>query len=194
MGMFARMTNLIEVHDYQLTDELREAIILHLNVLRDEFTRYFPEIKKSDFNLVRNPFVEAVQDCIPDELDAVQEEFLNLINDSNAKVLFSTRTLPKFWCSMLRTYPLVAQIAIKAILPFPSTYLCETGFSSLVAIKTKNRNRLDVEPDLRCCLSETEHIILYLLKKSSSNLHIRYSDNFIRAVITHLSHEYGRGS
>ena len=62
-GMFARMTNSIEVHDYQLTDKLRDAIILHLNVLRDEFTRYFPEIKKTDFNLVRNPF-ETVQDCI----------------------------------------------------------------------------------------------------------------------------------
>ena len=68
--MFARITNLIEVHDYQLTDELRDAIILHLNVLKDEFARYFPEIKKTDFNLVRNPIVESVQDCIPDELDA----------------------------------------------------------------------------------------------------------------------------
>ena len=83
LGMFARMTNLIEVHDYQLTEELRHTIILHLKVLRDEFTRYFPDIRKSDFNLARNPFVEKVQDCIADDLDEVQEEFLNLINDSN---------------------------------------------------------------------------------------------------------------
>ena len=64
---------------------------------------------------------------------------------------------------MLCTYPLVAHIAIKAILPFLSTYLCETGFSNLKAIKTEIRNRLDVEPDLRCCLSETEPKISLLV-------------------------------
>ena len=127
---------------------------------------------------MKNPFVETVQDCIPHELDAVQEEFQNIINDYNAKVLLSTITLPNSWCSMLCTYPLVAQIAIKAILPFPSTYLCETGYSSLVAIKTKNRNRLDVIPDLRYCLSETEPRISLLVEKSSSNLYIRYCDNY----------------
>ena len=54
MGMFSRVTNLIEIHDYQLPDELRDAIILHLKVMKDEFTRYFSEITQSDFNLVRN--------------------------------------------------------------------------------------------------------------------------------------------
>ena len=32
---------------------------------------------------------------------------------------------------------------------FGSTYQCETAFSTLVAIKTKNRNKLEVEKDLR---------------------------------------------
>ena len=48
--------------------------------------------------------------------------------------MFSTMSVPQFWCSMLRTYPLVSQIAIKALLPFPSTYLSKTGFSSLLTI------------------------------------------------------------
>ena len=58
MGMFSRVTNLIEIHDYQLPDELRDAIILHLKVMRDEFTQYFPEITQSDINLVRNPSLQ----------------------------------------------------------------------------------------------------------------------------------------
>ena len=69
MGMFPRITNLIEIHDYQLPNELKDAIILHLKVLKDEFTRYFPDIRKSDFNLVRNPFVHKVENCIPDDED-----------------------------------------------------------------------------------------------------------------------------
>ncbi|KAI6648289.1 hypothetical protein LOD99_12098 [Oopsacas minuta] len=137
MGMFSRVTNLIEIHDYRLPEELRDAIILHLKAMNDDFTRYFPEIRKSDYNLVRNPFMQKVEDCITDVQDDALEEFINLIDDSGAKVVFSTMSVPQFWCSMLHTYPLISQIAIKALLPFPSTYLSETGFSSLLIIKTK---------------------------------------------------------
>ena len=38
MGMFSRITDLIEIHDYQLPNELKDTIILHLKVLKDEFT------------------------------------------------------------------------------------------------------------------------------------------------------------
>ena len=83
-------------------------------------------------------------------------------------------SVPQFWCFILRTYPLVSQIAIKALLPFPSTYLCETGFSSLLTIKTRNRNILEVEHDLRCCLSKIEPRISQLVeKKTVSTLHIK---------------------
>ena len=39
-----------------------------------------------------------------------------------------------------------------AIIPFATTYLCESGFLSLVAIKTKSRNRLNEKDDLRVVL------------------------------------------
>ena len=37
---------------------------------------------------------------------------------------------------------------------FSSTYLYEAGFSTLVFIKNKYRNRMSVENDMRCALSE----------------------------------------
>ena len=43
--------------------------------------------------------------------------------------------------------------ATKAFLPFPTTYLCEAGFSALAMIKTKYRNQLQPEDDLRCALT-----------------------------------------
>ena len=64
------------------------------------FMRYFPDIRKSYFKLVRNPFVQQVEDCIPDDQNYTQEEFVRLINDSGAKAEFSTKTLPQFWCSI----------------------------------------------------------------------------------------------
>ena len=51
-------------------------------------------------------------------------------------------------------YPIASDIALK--LPWPSTYLCEVAFSSMLVIITKDRNRLFVKPDPRCCLAVTE--------------------------------------
>ena len=44
---------------------------------------------------------------------------------------------------------------MKVLLPFSSTYLCESGFSTLLHMKTKSRNRLDAEDCMRCALSST---------------------------------------
>jgi hypothetical protein len=40
-------------------------------------------------------------------------------------------------------------------IPFATTYLSESGFSTLVTIKTKSRNRLDVQYDMRVALLKT---------------------------------------
>ena len=42
--------------------------------------------------------------------------------------------LTKFWCEMSLIYPNVADRAVKTLLMFPSTYLCEQGFSALLLI------------------------------------------------------------
>ena len=79
----------------------------------------------------------------------VQDEFLDLKHDSAVKDLFEERSLHVFWCSMHLSYPKVSEIALR-LLPFSTTYLCESGFSTLLQIKNKTRNRLDVDPDMRC--------------------------------------------
>ena len=43
--------------------------------------------------------------------------------------------------------------ALAAIIPFATVYLCEAGFSRLVTIKTKHRNQLNIEHDMRVALS-----------------------------------------
>lgn len=42
-------------------------------------------------------------------------------------------------------------MALKTLLPFPSTYLCEAGFSALTATKTRLHSRLDVR-NMLCLL------------------------------------------
>ena len=52
-------------------------------------------------------------------------------------------------------HPELSRCAVKRVVPFGSTYLCEAGFSALVCMKSKYRSRLDVTSEMRCALSTT---------------------------------------
>ncbi|XP_068229745.1 zinc finger BED domain-containing protein 5-like [Palaemon carinicauda] len=113
--------------------------------------RYFPDIdnKREALKLIRNPFPCEVANVA----DEVQEEFLELKFNSTAKEDFKDVDLETFWVKYLPVYPLISNQALRILTMFGSSYLCETAFSTFVAIKTKYRNRLNVEGDLRCVLS-----------------------------------------
>ena len=55
---------------------------------------------------------------------------------------------------MYKMYPTISKFVIKKLIPFATTWLCKAGFSALGILKTKHRNRLDVEADLRLCVSK----------------------------------------
>jgi hypothetical protein len=62
-----------------------------------------------------------------------------------------------FWLTVKNEYPVVAELAIRVLLPFVTTYICESAFSALTYIKSKYRTRLaNVEADLRAALSDIE--------------------------------------
>ncbi len=114
---------------------------------------YFPEFEEVEGKLVRNPFSGTLDITnIPSD---VQDEFLDLKHDSAAKDLYEEKSLNVFCCSMHQSYPKVSEIPLRLLMPFSATYSCESGFSTLLQIKNKSRNRLDVDPDTRCVLSVT---------------------------------------
>ena len=96
-----------------------------------ELQPYFPELSELESKLIRNPSIVNVH-FLPDNM---QEEFLELVNDSVAKDAFETLSLTKFWSKMSVTYPVVSDV-LNSLLMFPSTYLCEQGFSMLLHMKT----------------------------------------------------------
>jgi len=61
--------------------------------------------------------------------------------------------MPVFWIKIKAEYPEIAKKALKTLLPFPTSYLCEAGFSAVTATKTKLRSRLDIRNTLRVSLS-----------------------------------------
>ena len=123
----------------------------HLISLRIELQSYFLKLNEVESKLIRNPFIVNVQ-SLP---DSIQEELLELVNDSVAKDAFEMLTLTKFYTKMSMTYPVVSDVVLNSLLIFPSAYLGEQGFSMLLNIKSKLRSQLNVEHDLRLCLSNT---------------------------------------
>ena len=96
-------------------------------------------------------------------MNVAQEELITLATDSGAKDLFQHVSLSHVWCGVMKSYPRICDIALKRLMPFPSTYLCESAFSTILTIKSKARNRLQLEPDIRCCLSSTQPRIAKLV-------------------------------
>ena len=146
-----------------LKSELKTQIKTHQFDLKEEFIKYFPDIdeKREAWKFIRNPF-----QCEVDKIfDEAQEEFLELKLNSTAKVNFKELELEAFWLKYLPVYPLISTQALRVLVMIGSTYLCEAAFSTLVAIKTKYRNKLEVEEDLRCALSGIKPRINELVSK-----------------------------
>ena len=114
--------------------------------------------------VTRNLFVCKVED-VP---KAIQEEFIELTNNSFAKDEFHTCNLDKFWVKMQRCYP---WLGIHVLIPFSSTYLCECPFSALLTIKYQAQilSNIDVESDICCALSITSLDIEQLAAKKQGD-------------------------
>ena len=64
------------------------------------------------------------------------EELAEISCDRTLKISFMQQQLSKFWLTIASEYPLLSQKAVKILLPFATTYLCEAEFSALTNLKT----------------------------------------------------------
>ena len=65
---------------------------------------------------------------------------------------FKTVSLTRFWANVQSIEPDFSdfcQQAAVALLPFPTTFLCEAGFLTLALLKTKHHNKLQSKDDIR---------------------------------------------
>ncbi|XP_049919796.1 SCAN domain-containing protein 3-like [Epinephelus moara] len=149
--MFQTLAGILE--DTSPGPAFSRLVCNHLSLLLQEFEHYFPTTKDPRIakEWIRDPFVNK-----PGESSmSVQQEdqLLEIANDGDLKRTFETTTLPMFWVKIKPEYPDIATRALKTLLPFPTSYLCEVGFSAVIATKTKLRSRLDIRNTLRVSLS-----------------------------------------
>jgi hypothetical protein len=74
--------------------------------------------------------------------------------------------LVRFWIlpSVRSEFPELSEEALKLVMQFSTTCLCEKGFSSLLQLKTKYRNRLSMSADLQLKMTNIEPAIQEICK------------------------------
>lgn len=147
---FSNLENFVTEHRISVTDDLINNIKKHCQMLINTFEKYFKE-DYSEFLWIRNPFV---LESIPDSLtNDEKESFIELSCDGGLKMEFAKYELSEFWLKVKNEYPTLSKKALLFLIPFSTTYLCESGFSAMLEVKNKYRNRLNVDPNLRMKLT-----------------------------------------
>ena len=106
-------------------DVVRSESDNHISRLIKEFHRYFPGFEHNTpvWTFTGNPFNYSAEDLSEDE-QAKQEKLLDFIYDSSVKAFLMKM--------MQNTYSKVAAKPLALLTAFPSTYFCESAFSSIV--------------------------------------------------------------
>ena len=148
---FPKLQEMLEKNE--LKDENVRIYCSHLGCMTEEMTTRFKDLSNlviSDW--IINPFLADSQQA----QQTLQTDLIDLQNDCEAEVLFRKKDFESFWIAQRSTYPRLWEFLKVFILAFPTTYLVEKGFSAVVNLLQKNRNRLQIatKGDLKLFLSD----------------------------------------
>ncbi|XP_068246891.1 protein FAM200C-like [Palaemon carinicauda] len=136
-------------------------------------------------NWILNLFMQNLEDV--DDDGSIREDLIDMIHNLGIQMEFTNSQLVHFWASQLEAYPALATKALEVLVPFATTYLCEQGFFYQLHIKTKNRNRLNSEHDMRVVIStKTKRFDAIMEKKNNNNevtwFTVQYRQNIMRTI------------
>lgn len=137
----------------------------HLEDLHNDFKERFQDITKLEIpDWVLDPFSNNANTALSSQLE---EELIELTTNEELKIKFKNG-YQEFWLQKIiqQLYPGLWSIVQRFLIAFPSSYLCERGFSAVATLLTKKRNRLHITDrgDLRLFLSKFEPDINKLVK------------------------------
>ena len=138
---FASFHHLTEITGDDFEQNLKKDIISHLQNLQNEFERYFFEINTFSIlmKVAKNPFLCKVEDVS----EAIQEEFIELTNDSFEKDEFHTCNLEEFWVKIQRCYPRLGIHALNILFRFLQ-HICASASCLLSNLKHETHLTLNL--------------------------------------------------
>ncbi|XP_072391924.1 zinc finger BED domain-containing protein 5-like [Diabrotica undecimpunctata] len=171
LASFPNLENFITENELTVSEIVINNIKNHSQMIVEIFEEYFKE-DYSEFNWIRNPFVSDL-DSVRENLSVNEKESLiELSCDGALQVEFNKEELCEFWLKVKNEYPSLSRKALLFLIPFTTTYLCESGFSVMLIIKNNYRNKLNIDTNLRLKLSTTEPDISSLV--SNMQHHFSY--------------------
>ncbi|GFT99770.1 zinc finger BED domain-containing protein 5 [Trichonephila clavipes] len=135
----------------QHVEVVYKTIEYHLAMLAKKFKKYFfaEDNLIASYEWVRDPFQNT-----PEGLSTTEEEsFIDFTSSGEIKRQFCNKTLFQFWAEVDDEFSELKTKAFRILLPFSTSYLCETGFYAVAALKTKYRSQLNIEKELRVSIS-----------------------------------------
>ncbi|GFT74286.1 zinc finger BED domain-containing protein 5 [Trichonephila clavipes] len=149
-----RIDDIAEDVEQQLFGKLRDKLFsIQLDEATDSnkdahFIAYV-RFWDASYEWVRDPFQNT-----PEGLSTTEEEsFIDFTSSGEIKRQFCNKTLFQFWAEVDDEFSELKTKAFRILLPFSTSYLCETGFSAVAALKTKYRSQLNIEKELRVSIS-----------------------------------------
>ena len=140
-------------HENVNTVSLNETTQKHLITLAEKLSFYFPSTAINCYDWVKDPYSSVAEVDYALTLQE-QEKMVQLRQNRGIRLRFFDCPLESFWLDISSEFANLAYKAISTLLPFSTTYLCETSLSTMAAIKVRKRERLRaVEDELRVCLS-----------------------------------------
>ena len=152
-----------------ITDDNIHIYCSHIDSLCEDLFIRFKDLTELVIpNFVINPFETNIETFDPQ----FQEEFIDLQNDIECNAIFTQCGYNAFWMKkeVSERYPHIYQTVKLMFVAFPSSYLVEKGFSTVVNLLTKQRNRLEISTrgDLRLFLTQLEPDVVKLAKSHQS--------------------------
>ena len=167
------------LEDYILKDEtrkesdifvsMRKEFCSYLDAQQTSFEGYFNLGSLKDEAWIQNPFLIDLSSI--DDEDPKKDDLIDLRASKLLQIEFNATSLENFWCCQQHSYQSLAKQGISTLIPFATTYRSEATFSAIVTIKTKQRNRLDVQHDMRVALSKTQQPFSVLVQKRQKASH-----------------------
>lgn len=91
-------------------------------------------------------------------------QFFGLCEENINKIDFENIQLTHNLQKVDGEYPLLSEKALKILIRFSTIYRCGREFLITMTMKTKSRNLLDLEHDVRCALSDVELNIKQIIR------------------------------
>ena len=100
-----------------------------------------------------------------------EEELAEIRNNRTLLLKYKNVSLNEFWIQVEKIHAEIGKKALKILLQFSTSYLCEQGFSTLVNIKSNKRMKMEfIEEEMRVCLSTIRPKIKDLCKKKQAQV------------------------